>query len=963
MVKSLSLMGFGVKSRRHRRWSNRIVLGALVTSVLSGAGVADDRFYVLRDGRRVPLTRSTDELGLLFRHCDDVKACAHRLSAAGHGTVENFAAAPEARMKRLRGLRADSAKRRSVLQDPAIRDARPVYRFAGSDTPVVSSGTMVVKLRGDLNDAQRTALWNEYNSVEVEPIRGLDAVYVVRPADDDEDDVLLAGRLADDGRTVWAHPNFYRTMERRQIASDEFFNLQWHLDNTGQTRGTVDADIDAPEAWVISEGAGVLFGMFDDSCDVDHEDLMDNYIGIGQDIALAFFEDGYDDPRPKKADDAHGTAVMGLAVAAANSVGVRGVSFRSQFTASRGLTDFVAAESIVASVYIFALEQGVDVHINSWGFTGNLPDPPVLVDAIDKAFREGRDPDGVGGQPPRGMVIVFATGNEGIQLSPGFELSLLPQVIGVGASDADDLRASFSNFGAEMEFMAAGGGNINLGVTTTDTHDDPEAEAQGYNFGGFGVFPGTDIVFGPDIDQGGNYTGFFGGTSAACPIAAGVAGLILSVNPDLTATQVRLIMGHTCDRVSPQDAAYDKITSHSLHYGYGRINAARAVEAARTTLSNGGLVWPDIPSDARVERSVLHWKTASGTREFLVLEFNSALDFVPQDGACYAASQSGCTNAALTSLPTDVSVLYTGCATAQCETGGEQSKTFTLPTQGIKRFGIYGRNSIGMYSFGARAESQAPLAPAVTIAVTPKGGISPLAVRFTGNAVSDVPIDESRTEWDFDIDDGNDQPDATTRTATHTYTVGIGTTRMFIARLTMFDQDGRSGSAEIGIRVQGGETTDPDDPTDVGILRIVVGLPGSPGSDVEEGTAPFEVILSVDATGLEGTLQSVLWDLGDGTAAASLVVPHTYQNQTSAALRLPITATVTTREGSAPPVSTTATKIITVEPGEAEVDPGEPDLPGTTPGGDGGAAVPCSGLGMIPLILMLTTLMWMRRRP
>ena len=105
----------------------------------------------------------------------------------------------------------------------------------------------------------------------------------------------------------------------------------------------------------------------------------------------------------------------------------------------------------------------------------------------------------------------------------------------------------------------------------------------------------------------------------------------------------------------------------------------------------------------------------------------------------------------------------------------------------------------------------------------------------------------------------------------------------------------------------------------------------------------------------------MVWDLGDGTRRTSLEVSHTYENETQAALRLPITATVTTVSG-ATTISTTATRIITVQPGIPVVDPGDPNLFGTNPGGAGGAATLCGGIGMIPLLLTLTSLLWMRRR-
>ncbi len=86
-------------------------------------------------------------------------------------------------------------------------------------------------------------------------------------------------------------------------------------------------------------------------------------------------------------------------------------------------------------------------------------------------------------------------------------------------------------------------------------------------------------------DQAGNYTNSFGGTSSACPGAAGVAALILSINPELRWQGVRKILRQACDKIDPQGGEYDA-NGRSRFYGYGRLNAERAARLAQPAPTN-----------------------------------------------------------------------------------------------------------------------------------------------------------------------------------------------------------------------------------------------------------------------------------------------------------------------------------------------------------------------------------------
>ncbi len=974
--------GCGVSSG-NRRWSGLLLAGGLLVCVTAGSVNAEGRFLVLPDGERIPLIRSQTEYAVTFGSLEDVRAGKLRLASRGRGIVEDRPGREHSRIKLLRVLKTSREHRKVLRQDPSILDVRPIYRQEGVDEPLVSTGTINVKLRPGLSEDERSEFWKTYRVEVVKPVEGLHDVYLIKPLDEDEDEVLRAEALAFDSQTVWAQPNFIRRLIRHQIVpSDPYFTQQWHLDNTGQHGGVAGADISALGAWVYAEGQDVLIGMFDDACDVDHEDLSGNYIGVGQDAYLPSNDEDFDNPRPKQTGDRHGTAVIGLAVARANGTGVRGVAYLSRFTVSRGLDEDLSDQQI-ASVYTFARQQGVGVHINSWGYPWNTANPSIVVEALRTAFEEGRDPDEEGDADPLGMVVVFASGDgrdnsgPGEKLDTGRSLAMLDTVIGVGASTISDRVATYSNYGSGIDILAPGGDET-AGLATVDNDEEFTTVDDGYNVGGVSRLGETEL------DPNGRYTKSFTGTSAACPVAAGVVALILSANPLLTATDVRLIMEHSSDRASPGDAAYHNITGRSTRYAYGRINAEEAVLAAREALDNGFRTWPAAVNDPRIESSTLKWESGVGTREFLIIESNGSFgfdndpdDFFPADGVCYSREQLGCqdlSDAELGTLPPGVTVTAVVSCSGICSTSDEQTLE-DVDGDGDVAYAVYGRNGIARYSWGVEADLSGggseqngsgdngeTEGPKVTIQISVTEGTSPLTVVFTGNAQrTSADIDESRTQWDFDIDDGV-TVNSTSRNASHTYEVPAGETRTFIARLTMYDVDGNPGAAQVTIRVQGASVEDGGGGTGQSNVRIIIGIPGTVDSDVDEGTAPFEVQLSVDATTLAGTLSSVTWDLGDGTTATSIVVPHTYYNETDADLRFPITAIVATRSGSTTQTAS-ATRVITVHPGTVEVTQQDPDLPGTDPtAGTGSSTTACGALGMLPLTVMFATVTCLRRR-
>ncbi len=925
------------------------VLPAATFAFAASALAGDSVFYA--GGKAYAVVRSTTEFGVKLQDKDLGPAVANELDATGIGHLDELDGAQSP--YRLLRVGAANVQTRNVARAVnGVEWVRPVYRVAGQQSPLLCTGELVVRVAPNVTDAQARDMFSGFGLTVLRAFDGLDNTYVLRPDDDvDGDAVAVAAELYGDGRVVYSHPNFVVHAAPRQVTvADEYFGQQWHLNNTGQGGGTADADIDVLDAWTITQGEDVRVGMLDDCCDTDHEDLRSNYLNIGQDI-----NDGDDDPRPAQIGERHGTCVMGLICAAGNDAGVRGVAPNARFTATRGLGFTTIAEQ--ASAYTFARQQDVGVHNNSWGYIG-LPAPDVVADAIRTAFEDGRE--------GKGMVILFASGNDGREA--GDDIAALATVIAVGATNASDVRSSYSNYGAHLEVVAPsnfGEEAVTLlpSLVTTDNTDDAGYAEPGYNFGGFDDYGFPDLA-NPD------YTQTFGGTSGACPITAGVAALILSANDQLTATQVRVILEHTAEKVSPADAEYDGVTSHSLKYGYGRINAAAAAQIALESVDNGNLTWPDRVSNVRVSGTTLHWSSGSETQGILIVSSANVFQWVPVDGTSYSDGQE---------VATGVTVVFKDA------TGEAGSFEFADPGFGTTYFGIYTYNALARYSWGVLVDSAGNVTgagpvdtgdsgtgespddvlpiyeePKVSVEVSPRSGESPLTVTFQGNALTDSAI--ASNTWDF----GDGSPTESERDATHTYTVTADTT--FIATFTVVDEDGDVGSRSVAIEVTSGQVPVDDDS---GAVRIQV--TDAAGQPIESGFAPLEVRLTVETEDLPGVFNSIRWDLGDGTTADTLTVLHTYDRPGTWWISAQVTtcdATNGCRTTSNPNgvtwQQTSQPEFITVLASNfdgSEVQPDVADETGTISLSTGHTASPVAcGIGLLPLWLGMLGLAAVRRR-
>ena len=363
---------------------------------------------------------------------------------------------------------------------------------------------------------------------------------------------------------LYAEPNY--KINILSIPNDEFFPLQWGLDNTGQDifngiSGISGADIGAIEAWDIETGdEDIKIAIIDTGVDYNHPDLVDN-IWINEDEIP---DNGIDDDSNGYIDDVHGfdvgdndsdpidfmghgTHCAGIAAGVDNNgIGITGVTWNCKIMPVNVFKDTLQYSTNIefSAGVIYAADNDADVISMSMGWDR---DYPLMKEAMDYAYNLG-------------CVLVAAAGNNNeseIFYPAGYE-----NVIAVTAINQNNTRCSpddwgysgpswnqqplGSQYGYWCDVAAPG----NLVYSTMPTYhvtlNDENNHGTGQNFTM-------------------NYE-FFGGTSMACPHVAGLAALLLSQDPTLTNDEIRKIIRANVD---PYDS--------DEYIGTGRINAYKAL--------------------------------------------------------------------------------------------------------------------------------------------------------------------------------------------------------------------------------------------------------------------------------------------------------------------------------------------------------------------------------------------------
>ena len=356
--------------------------------------------------------------------------------------------------------------------------------------------------------------------------------------------------------------------------NDPYFFRQWGLNNNGTfslSPATVDADVDMTEAWDISTGSNaVKMAVIDSGISMLHPEfsgrIMTNSLesinGIDDD-GNSYIDDfqGWDfvnnDNNPSD-DHGHGTNVTGIAMANANnSIGYAGVDWNCKLLPLKVLNSSNSglSSNIIASFY-YAISRNVDVISISIGGSGFST---AYQNAVNLAYTQN--------------IVVVACMMNFNNATPYYPAAF-PTVIAVGSTNPNDTRTnpffwsttSGSNFGAHLDVVAPGNYMYGLSHTSTTSYDS-----------------------------------YWGGTSQATPLVAGITSLMLAVNPTLTVDQISSILQTTAqDQVGNPS---EDILGWDQYYGAGRVNAHSALLAAQTLsvennfLKNKISVYPNPASD------------------------------------------------------------------------------------------------------------------------------------------------------------------------------------------------------------------------------------------------------------------------------------------------------------------------------------------------------------------------------
>ena len=354
-----------------------------------------------------------------------------------------------------RGLPAERASFQAPKSRPAFAPGRVLVRFRKGRTPATMAAA---------HAAVRGQAIRSYRVVDGLQLVRLAAGMSVAQA------LRLYRRNPD---VLYAEPDYRVHILAPVIPNDPQFHTQWELNNTGQSGGRVDADIDAPEAWRLTAGSNsVTVGVIDTGFDYNHEDLAANVWsspfsytvnGVTCPVNSHGFNVAYNTCDPMD-DNGHGTHVSGTIGAKGNNhIGVAGVNWNVTLIACKFLDasgNGYDSDAVTCLEFFKDLKDNHAINVvatnNSWG---GYWFSQALFDAID-------------GHRQSGILLVAAAGNYAVDNDGPVVFPAdyyLPNLIAVASTDRNDLLSEFSDYGKRTVHLGAPGSEI-LSTTPNNTY-------------------------------------------------------------------------------------------------------------------------------------------------------------------------------------------------------------------------------------------------------------------------------------------------------------------------------------------------------------------------------------------------------------------------------------------------------------------------------------------------------------
>ena len=513
-------------------------------------------------GVKMSFTKSKTQAAVQYTGNQKPRAAKRGLAAPP--AVENF--------EMVEAKRGIGQKLDALREQPDVAVGTHVWNVEGEDdTAFIPSGNLYIEFVADADVLKQQALLEKLG-LSIKEIVSPGA-YRVSVTPQSPNPIKCAIELQKNKIVLVAEPEFITTPAPRDFSAPtgRFIGTQWHLENTGQAIPVVDvpnsvfaashfrrgADAKVREAWNFLGSLGnpnLKIAVIDTGFATDHPQLRGDGFKIRNPFNAANRNTDVS-PFIRLSDGSamvvsHGTSCAAVAAGAWDAQGILGAAPNARLILIK--LD-VLSDDAIRNAFEHALLNGADIISCSLGYPKPVPLSTFAANYIRKVAREGR-----GG---RGIPMFFAAGNA----NPASnnmpraisDFAAHPDGMCVTASNSLDLRSSYSFFGPNAFLCAPTNGDAGVGITTATCDLSLDRRS---------------VVLG--------YTSGFGGTSSATPLAAGICALMLTANPDLTVADIRNILRQSVDKIGP-GGTYDT-AGHSDFYGFGRINALRAVQMANS---------------------------------------------------------------------------------------------------------------------------------------------------------------------------------------------------------------------------------------------------------------------------------------------------------------------------------------------------------------------------------------------